>query len=68
MDHSTPEQRLEKFVNYLMKAGKKSVAKKIFDNTLKEIKSSGHMNPVVVVETAIENASPTLMIKSKRLG
>lgn len=26
------------------------------------------MNPVIVVETAIENASPTIMIKSKRLG
>jgi small subunit ribosomal protein S7 len=26
------------------------------------------MNPVIVVETAIENASPTVMIKSKRIG
>jgi len=51
-----------------MKSGKKSVAKKIFANTLKEIKSSGHMNPVIVVETAIENASPSVMIKSKRIG
>lgn len=68
MEHTTPEQRMDKLVNYLMKAGKKSVAKKILDNTLKEIKSSGHMNPTIVVETAIENASPTIMIKSKRLG
>lgn len=51
-----------------MKSGKKSVAKKILDNTLKEIKSSWHMNPTIVVETAIENASPSIMIKSKRLG
>jgi len=68
---NTPAQsqaHLDKLVNYLMKAGKKSVAKKIFDNTLKEINSSGHMNPTIVVETAIENASPTIMIKSKRLG
>lgn len=26
------------------------------------------MNPTAVVETAIENAAPTMMIKSKRLG
>jgi small subunit ribosomal protein S7 len=26
------------------------------------------MNPQIVVETAIENASPQMMIKSKRLG
>ncbi len=51
-----------------MKHGKKSVAKKIYDDTLAEIKSSGHMNPEIVLETAIENASPTLMIKSKRMG
>jgi len=34
---------------------------------LKEVKSSGHMNPQIVVETAIDNASPLMMIKSKRL-
>ncbi len=56
-----------KLINHLMKNGKKSVAKKIYENTLKEIKLSGHMNPSVVVQSAIENASPNLMIKSKRI-
>ena len=50
-----------------MKDGKKSVAKRIYADMLKEIKLSGHMNPDIVVETAIDNASPTLMIKSKRM-
>ncbi len=59
---------IEKLINYIMRDGKKSVAKKIYKDMLKEIKIHGHMNPVVVVETAIENASPTIMIKSKRLG
>lgn len=59
---------IEKLINYLMKDGKKSVAKKIYSDMLKEIKVNGHMNPVIVVETAIENASPNMMIKSKRLG
>ena len=58
----------EKLINHLMKNGKKSVARKIYENTLKEIKLSGHMNPAVVVQSAIENASPNLMIKSKRIG
>ncbi|MDR2189928.1 MAG: 30S ribosomal protein S7 [Candidatus Peribacteria bacterium] len=58
----------EKLINHLMKNGKKSVAKKIYENALKEIKKSGHMNPAVVVQTAIENASPNVMIKSKRIG
>jgi small subunit ribosomal protein S7 len=51
-----------------MKNGKKNVAKKIYENALKEIKLSGHMNPAVVVQAAIENASPNIMVKSKRIG
>jgi small subunit ribosomal protein S7 len=62
------QQKTEKIVNFIMKSGKKSVAKRIYNSMLQEIKASGHMNPFVVVETAIENASPTIMIKSKRLG
>ncbi len=61
-------EKIDKFINYLMRDGKKSVAKKIYADTLREIKSNGHMNPTVVVQTAIENASPAVMIKSKRLG
>ena len=60
--------KIEKIINYIMKDGKKSVAKKIYTDMLKEIKSNGHMNPEIVLETAIENASPSLMIKSKRMG
>lgn len=60
-------EKIDKIINYIMKSGKKSVAKKIFADVLKDIKSNGHMNPVVVVETAIENASPSVMIKSKRI-
>jgi ribosomal protein S7 len=51
-----------------MKNGKKSVARKIYADALKEIKKAGHMNPSVVVQAAIENASPNIMIKSKRIG
>ncbi len=65
---SLPNQKVEKIINYIMRHGKKSVARKIYLNTLKEIKSNGHMNPEVVVETALENASPNIMIKSKRIG
>ena len=57
----------EKLVNSIMKHGKKSVAKKIYADTLREIKASGHMNPVVGVGAAIEKASPTILIKSKSI-
>lgn len=61
-------QKTAKIINFIMKDGKKSVAQKIYNKTLQEIKASGHMNPYVVVEAAIENAAPSIMIKSKRLG
>lgn len=64
---SMANSKIEKIINYIMKDGKKSVARKIYSDMLKEIKSNGHMNPEIVLETAIENASPNLMIKSKRM-
>jgi len=61
-------EKIEKFINYIMKDGKKLLAKKIFNMTLEEIKKNGHPNPIVVWEQAIENASPSVMVKSKRIG
>lgn len=65
---SLSNPKIEKIINYIMKNGKKSVAKRIYHDMLQEIKSNGHMNPEIVLETAIDNASPSLMIKSKRMG
>lgn len=59
--------RASKFVNYLMQDGKKNIAKKIFAEMMEEIKSAWHVNPQSVWETALENASPTIMTKSKRI-
>ena len=39
----------EKFINHLMKNGKKSVARRIYADALKEIKKAGHMNPTSLV-------------------
>lgn len=61
------DNKKEKIINFIMKDGKKSIAERIYQKTLQEIKASWHMNPYIVVEAAIENASPSIMIKSKRL-
>jgi len=60
-------EKIEKFINFLMKDWKKLLAKKIFRQTLDEIKKNWHPNPIVVWEQAVENASPNVMIKSKRI-
>ena len=56
-----------KFVNYIMKSWKKTVARRIFSDTMKEIRSNWHMNPSIVLKTAINNASPIIMVKSARV-
>ena len=61
------DHKIEKFVNYLMKDGKKTTARKVFTDTMNEIKLAGHMNPTGVLFTAIENAAPSIMVKSKRV-
>lgn len=58
---------VEKFINYIMLDGKKITARKIFRDTLEEIKKAGHVNPMAVWEAAIENAAPHMMVKSKRI-
>lgn len=60
-------EKIEKFINYLMLDGKKNLARKIFRDTLQEIKRNGHVNPTAVWEAAIENAAPHVMVKSKRI-
>ena len=61
-------EKIEKFINYIMLDGKKNIARKIFSDTLAEIKKNGHVNPTAVWEAAIENAAPHVMVKSKRIG
>jgi len=58
-----------KFINNVMKKGKKSTAQNIFYSALesatKELKKE---NPLEVLDEAMNNASPLLEIKSKRVG
>lgn len=51
-----------------MNDGKKALARNIFADAMNEVKANGHPNPMAVWEMAIENASPQIMIRSKRIG
>ena len=58
-----------KFVNYIMKGGKKSVAEKIFYKSLDIIKNkSKNYNPIETFKKALENVAPVVEVKSKRIG
>lgn len=59
---------LSKFINNVMKEGKKTVAERVVYDTLKEIEAQTKKPPLEVFETAINNVSPSLEVKSRRIG
>ena len=60
---------LEKFINKLMLNGKKSPARKIVYDSLKKLSEKVKIeNPIEAFEQALENAKPSLEVKSRRLG
>jgi small subunit ribosomal protein S7 len=57
-----------KFINYVMRKGKKSVAEKIVYKSLDIIKEKTKGNPIELFDKAIKNVSPSLEVKSRRVG
>lgn len=58
---------MDKFVNYVMLDGKKSLAKKIIADTFEEIKAKGQKNPQAIFDKAIENVIPKIEVRPKRV-
>jgi len=57
-----------KFINCMMKDGKKSVVESIFYKALNIIKEKTGKNSLEVFEKAVENVKPVLEVKSRRVG
>ena len=58
-----------KFINCLMHDGKKSIANKVFYDSMDIIKGRlKDVEPLEVFETAINNVKPQLEVRSKRVG
>jgi len=58
-----------KFINCLMKEGKKSIAENIFYGALDLIRDrTGNRDVLAVFNKAVSNAKPVLEVKSRRVG
>ncbi|MBC7364996.1 MAG: 30S ribosomal protein S7 [Candidatus Aminicenantes bacterium] len=57
-----------KFINLVMRKGKKSVAERIVYNTLEILKQKTKEDPLKILEKAIDNCRPLLETKSRRVG
>jgi len=61
-------QLVTKFVNVVMKEGKKTVAEKILYNALETIQERTEEDPMKVFKKAIDNVKPAVEVKSRRVG
>lgn len=60
---------LAKFINKVMMSGKKSIAQRIVYNAIEKFaKKVKAENPLEAFEQALENAKPSLEVKSRRIG
>ena len=62
------EKSVAKFVNYIMQGGKKGIAEKIFYGAMNQIHKRTKTDGLKIFERAIENASPNVEVKSRRIG
>jgi len=60
--------KVAKFINQVMREGKKTIARKIVYGAFAIIKEKTKKDPLEVFEKGMQNASPLLEIKPKRVG
>ena len=67
-DHKYQNELATKFINKLMRDGKKSTAESILYNAFDLIKDKTGEPPLTVFEKAIDNVRPKIEVKSRRVG
>ena len=60
--------KVSKLINYVMKSGKKEIARNVVYDALLLVKKEKKSNELAVLEEAIMNAGPTVEVKSRRVG
>jgi small subunit ribosomal protein S7 len=61
-------QLVTKFVNVVMRDGKKAVAEKMLYQALEMIRERTSDDPMKVFKKAVENVKPSVEVKSRRVG
>lgn len=68
-DRVYDSEKLSRFMNYVMLDGKRTVAEGVVYRTLKNITDkTQNPNPLEVFDIALKNASPTMEVRSRRVG
>jgi small subunit ribosomal protein S7 len=67
-DHFYNSTLIFKFINSVMKMGKRSTAEKIIYGAMEQVKQKAKEDPLKMFEKAVENVRPVLETKSRRVG
>jgi small subunit ribosomal protein S7 len=59
---------VSKFMNSIMKEGKKSVAERIVYGALDKMQTKAKSNPIQLFHQALENVMPAVEVRSRRVG
>lgn len=59
---------LTRFINRVMKGGKKSLAQKLVYQALEKIKKETDQDPLKVFQQAVENVKPGMEVRPRRVG
>ena len=59
---------IAKFINYVMRKGKKSTAQKVVYQAFDTIEKKYQQDPLVVFDWAMKNASPQMEVRPRRIG
>ncbi len=62
------ERLVGKFINYLMRRGKRNIAESLLYKSFDIISEKTKEDPVKVFKKAIDNVKPVLEVKSRRVG
>ncbi|MFT5506459.1 MAG: small subunit ribosomal protein S7 [Gammaproteobacteria bacterium] len=62
------DQQIAKFINMIMRNGKKSTAERIMYYALDNIAEKSTADSVELMERALENVRPSVEVKSRRVG
>jgi len=67
-DHFYNSTLISKFINTILKKGKKSLAESIVYRAMERVKQKSKEDPLKMFEKAVENVRPVLETKSRRVG
>jgi len=67
-DFKYQNPRISKFINYVMKSGKKSIAERIVYKALDLVAEKTKARPMDIFEKAFANVLPDIVVKARRIG